>query len=86
MVARHEVPGVMKKIACPSGMIERISALTRCQHSFEQEYLGFLKRRELGFDDKYFLGLTTNSTIRPFGRPSRTKAIRSSKILVLSQR
>jgi hypothetical protein len=26
IVARHEVPGVMKKIARPSGTIERISA------------------------------------------------------------
>jgi hypothetical protein len=41
IVARHEVPGVMRKWPRPSGTIERISALIRCEHTFPQEYLGF---------------------------------------------
>jgi hypothetical protein len=47
IVARHEVPGFMRKIARPSGTVERISVLIGRQHTFQQEYLGFLKRHEL---------------------------------------
>src|SRR5450432_3870116 len=64
IVARHEVPGFMRKIARPSGTVERISVLIGRQHTFQQEYLGFLKRHEhstrcrllrsgSGFDDEF---------------------------------
>ena len=51
--ARHEVPGIMRKIARPSGTIERISAQIPSDPNFQQEYLAFLKRHQLSFDDKY---------------------------------
>jgi hypothetical protein len=76
IVARHEVPGFMRKIARPSGTVERISVLIGRQHTFQQEYLGFLKRHEhsrrcrwlrsgSGFDDEFLWDW------QRLGRPSR---------------
>jgi hypothetical protein len=41
IVARHEVPGFMRKVDRPSGTVERISVLIGHQHTFQQEYWGF---------------------------------------------
>jgi hypothetical protein len=76
IVARHEVPGFMRKVARPSGTVERISVLIGRQHTFQQEYLGFLKRHEhstrcrllrsgSGFDDEFLWDW------QRLGRPSR---------------
>jgi len=48
IVARHEVPGVMRKKngikpRCIGGVADHV----------QQEYLAFLKRHELSCDDKY---------------------------------
>jgi hypothetical protein len=52
IVARHEVPGVMKKnTLVPAGRLN--GSRLRRQHTFQEEYLAFLKRPELRFDDKY---------------------------------
>jgi hypothetical protein len=78
IVARHEVPGFMRKIARPSGTVERISVLIGRQHTFQQEYLGFLKRHEhptrcrllmsgSGFDDEFLWDW------QRLGRPSGTR-------------
>jgi hypothetical protein len=62
IVARHEVPGIMRKIA-PSQRCEGLAVgknfyyiQNQVEHHrtriFQQEYLAFLKRHELSFDDK----------------------------------
>jgi hypothetical protein len=70
IVARHEVPGGVRKIARPSGTIEPISAWFRrfrLQHTFQEGYLAFLKRHELRFEDKYL--------DHDFDRPSGTRPL-----------
>src|SRR3984957_6213811 len=89
IVARHEVPGIMRKIARPSGTIEPIPS----DPNFQQEYLAFLKRPEhstrcrllmpgLSFDDKY-LGLTMTSTVPP-GRNSLHRYTQALRAWLLS--
>jgi hypothetical protein len=64
IVARHEVPGITRKIA-PSPLAGRLNrSRLRRQHTFQQQYLGFQSGMStrprcrsltpgLGFDDKY---------------------------------
>jgi hypothetical protein len=53
IVARHEVPGVVTKIARPSGTIERNLGLDYTPTYLSTGNLASLKRHELRFDDKY---------------------------------
>ena len=78
IVARHEVPGIMRKNSpVPAGRLNRSWFRTihyirnQVEHhrrgllSRSTEYLGFLKRHELRFDDKLSLELTMTSTVPP---------------------
>src|ERR1700722_5856287 len=73
IVGRHEVPGIMTKIApSPAGRLNRfgLETIHGIQNQVEQhrgrifplEYLAFLKRHEPRFDDKLPLELTMPST------------------------
>jgi hypothetical protein len=75
-ISQARSAGIHEEIARPSGTVERISVLIGRQHTFQQEYLGFLKRHEhstrcrllrsgSGFDDEFLWDG------QRLGRPSR---------------